>query len=380
MTGRRVGRDIEDRILDVEPAADVDEPVVAPGQPLVAGRFELGDQPALENQRAELGARRPVVDDLRPARPGRRRRGRGEVRSRPAADRHRLADVQDLAGRVAEQVHARVRRQLTELGGRTDGVVDAARAPPAPPPARAEPAERPDLGAATRAPAPRGRQQRQRISDGDRVGAQPREQRAQHAVHTSRRPRARGARARPRSRARPRARRAPACVAAAAASAPPPPCRSRAGWATPDRSDQTPGAARGDRTARCVRPGSARPAAAPAGGSTSSSDGAESTIACVIPVKRWIPRCNGALVRHSELQRSCSSPPPTSTAPTSVISQASPARPLVSVSTTRNSAVATGADSRSEIAIELVTLTVIRLGPDDMRRRRAGGGSRIPEI
>ena len=43
-----------------------------------------------------------------------------------------------------------------------------------------------------------------------------------------------------------------------------------------------------------------------------------------MPVKRWIPRCNGALVRHSELQRSCSSPPPTSTAPTSVISHASP--------------------------------------------------------
>ncbi len=102
------------------------------------------------------------------------------------------------------------------------------------------------------------------------------------------------------------------------------------------------------------------------GGSTSSSDGAESTIACVIPVKRWIPRCSGALVRHSELQRSCSSPPPTSTAPTSVISQASPARPLVSVSTTRNSAVVTGADSRSETAIGLLTPTVIRLDPDDM--------------
>ena len=86
------------------------------------------------------------------------------------------------------------------------------------------------------------------------------------------------------------------------------------------------------------------------GGSTSSSDGAPSTIAWVIPVSRWIPRRSGALVRHSELQRSCSSPPPTSTAPTSVSSQASPARPLVSVSTTRNSAVAIGADSRSTCA------------------------------
>ncbi len=31
--GGRLGRDLEDRERDVEPAADVDEPVVAPGQP-----------------------------------------------------------------------------------------------------------------------------------------------------------------------------------------------------------------------------------------------------------------------------------------------------------------------------------------------------------
>ncbi len=67
-----------------------------------------------------------------------------------------------------------------------------------------------------------------------------------------------------------------------------------------------------------------------------------STIAWVIPVKRWIPRCSGRSVRVSESQVSCSSPPPTSTAPTSVISHRSPLRPLVSVSTARNSDEASG--------------------------------------
>ena len=61
-----------------------------------------------------------------------------------------------------------------------------------------------------------------------------------------------------------------------------------------------------------------------------------------MPVKRWIPRESGARTVSSVSQRSCSSPPPTSTAPTSVSSQASPASPFVSVSTTRNSVVATG--------------------------------------
>lgn len=86
-------------------------------------------------------------------------------------------------------------------------------------------------------------------------------------------------------------------------------------------------------------------------------------MAWVIPVKRWIPRRSGALVRHNELQRSCSSPPPTSTAPTSVISHASPPSPFVSVSTTRNSAVAKGALSRESGALRAIW-PVIRLGPD----------------
>ena len=66
-----------------------------------------------------------------------------------------------------------------------------------------------------------------------------------------------------------------------------------------------------------------------------------------MPVKRWIPRDSGRSVRTSESNVSCSSPPPTSTAPTSVSSQRSPARPLVSVSTARNSAGASGWSSRS---------------------------------
>ena len=74
-------------------------------------------------------------------------------------------------------------------------------------------------------------------------------------------------------------------------------------------------------------------------GSIASAGGASSTIACEIWVKRWIPRPSGALTASSVSQRSCSSPPPTSTAPISVTSQSSPDRPLVSVSTTRYSAV-----------------------------------------
>ena len=73
VAGRRIGRDLENRILDIEPATDVHQPIVTPGQSLVAGRAQLGDQPALEDQRAELGDRRAVVDDLRLAGPGGRR-------------------------------------------------------------------------------------------------------------------------------------------------------------------------------------------------------------------------------------------------------------------------------------------------------------------
>ena len=93
---------------------------------------------------------------------------------------------------------------------------------------------------------------------------------------------------------------------------------------------------------------STRPSSSsPRSSSTSWAGGAASTIACVMPVKRWIPRESGRSVRTSESNVSCSSPPPTSTAPTSVSSQRSEASPLVSVSTATNSAPATGWSSKS---------------------------------
>ena len=98
--GRRLGGDLEDRERDVEPAADVHEPVVAACQADVAGRAQLLDQPVLEHQRARapsawLGSRRSRR--ARSTAAG-ARRGR-EVRARPAADRDRLADVQRRARR-----------------------------------------------------------------------------------------------------------------------------------------------------------------------------------------------------------------------------------------------------------------------------------------
>jgi hypothetical protein len=93
---------------------------------------------------------------------------------------------------------------------------------------------------------------------------------------------------------------------------------------------------------------STRPASRSAkAGSTTSGGGAPAIIAWVIPVKRWMPADSGEETPTSDDQRSCSSPPPTSTAPTSVSSQRSRARPFVSVSTATNSAVASGWESRS---------------------------------
>src|SRR3954447_19307288 len=93
---------------------------------------------------------------------------------------------------------------------------------------------------------------------------------------------------------------------------------------------------------------STRPSSIPATcGSTASGSGADDAMACVIPVKRWIPRCSGMCGRTSDDQLSCSSPPPTSTAPTSVSSQSPPARPFVSTSTARYSASVVGVTSRS---------------------------------
>ncbi len=115
-SGGRLARDLEDRIGDVEAAAQVDEGVVALVDD-VAGRAQLADEPVFEEQRAELGVRRAMVDDRRLLGPALVRRRRREVRPRPRAQRDRLADVEDLAGRVSHDVdagfvgHARGRRR-----------------------------------------------------------------------------------------------------------------------------------------------------------------------------------------------------------------------------------------------------------------------------
>ena len=101
------------------------------------------------------------------------------------------------------------------------------------------------------------------------------------------------------------------------------------------------------RSKRALWAMSTRPSRSPAiSGSTSAAGGAPSTIPCVIPVKRWMPRVRGRSTPTSESNVSWSSPPPTSTAPTSVSSHRSPPSPLVSVSTATNSAPASGWSSR----------------------------------
>ena len=70
VAGGRLVRDLEDRERDVEPAAQVDVAVGALLEVHVAGRQQPLDQPVLEQQRAELGLRRLVVDVLGLPRPG----------------------------------------------------------------------------------------------------------------------------------------------------------------------------------------------------------------------------------------------------------------------------------------------------------------------
>ena len=327
VAGRRVGRHLEDRERDVEAAADVAEPLVLSRQADVAGRAMLLDQAVLEHERAQLRVRALVVDDRGLDGPIGRPARRREVGAGAAPDRDRLADVQHAAGVVAEQVHARVLRQLREIELRRDGERRHAA-----------------LAARRALPAPAG--DRERVGDRQRVGAQPREQRAQDAgarLGVGERP-VRGLHLDP-ERVREHAQPAPVLERQQLARQ-----RRRAqdGRVGPLEADplERAGAARGGRTARCAPPAPGLGGARPSCGSTASRPGASATISCVIPVNRWMPRPSGRLQRTSEDQRSCSSPPPTSTAPTSVISQASPPRPLVSVSTTRNSALAIGCSSR----------------------------------
>ena len=328
---------------DVEPAAQVDVAVGLLLPALVARRAHRLDQPVLEQERAQLGLRRLVVDVLGLARP---RGGRREVLARAGAQAHRLADVERAAVGVAEHVHARV------LGQRGEVRPLRRRAPACSRP-------RPPRGAA----AARA-EQRHRLADRPRVGDEPREQRAEHARARLRvRQRAVGLR-HVDARARRRARRARAASAAARSGAPSPPCTARAAAASPARPGRTRRAARRGRSARSARRAPARAAAGPARAAPPRAAARPSSIACVIPVKRWIPRPSGIETPTSELQRSCSSPPPTSTAPTSVSSQRSRASPFVSVSTARNSADASGCGEQG-------------LGGEEHGRRTSGSYARL---
>ncbi len=107
-----------------------------------------------------------MIDQLGLHRPVRRRRRRREVRPRARAQRDRLADVQRLAARVAEDVDARLVGQPAHVG-----------------PALARAAQRAPAVGAARAHAPRPRRARggERVLDRRGGRAQPREQRAEDA-------------------------------------------------------------------------------------------------------------------------------------------------------------------------------------------------------
>ena len=163
MARGRLGRDLQNRKRDVEPAPDVDKAVIAPSEAYVSGRAQFFDQPVLEHQGAELRAGGSVVDDRGVGGPRRLGRGGSEVRARPVADRDRLADVQGCPGPIAEQVYAGVARQPAEvdLGSPQTG-----------------------HGAPTGWRTPSGTpgcQQRDGVSDREGICAQTRKQGAQHS-------------------------------------------------------------------------------------------------------------------------------------------------------------------------------------------------------
>ena len=164
--GRR-RRDVEHRVGDVEPAAQVDVAVLVLEADVARGR-ELLDEPVLQHERAELGLRRAVVDDVGLPRPRRAVGRRREVRAGARAQRDRLADVEHLARAVAKQVDAGVVGQARDVGPRRR----------ARPPRRAAPAVRRARAPPRRAQRP---QRRQPVADRHGVHAQLREQRAEHA-------------------------------------------------------------------------------------------------------------------------------------------------------------------------------------------------------
>ena len=112
VAGGGLARDLEDRERDVQPAAQVDVAVGLGLAAHVARRAQRLDQPVLEQQRAELGLRDLVVDVLGLGRP---RRADGEVRARARAQVDRLAHVQRPPVGVAEDVDARLVRQVGQV-------------------------------------------------------------------------------------------------------------------------------------------------------------------------------------------------------------------------------------------------------------------------
>ena len=285
------------------------------------GRLPRLDQPVLEHERPELRVGGPVVHDLGALGPA---GGGAEVGARARAQGHRLAHVQRPAAVVPEHVHARVVRERREVGAlrRRDplGGLGLPR-----PPARAQQVER------LRRPSPRSRTG---AGTGRRTRARRSARRA--APGAPRSPRCRAPR--PAAPARGGAPAGRTCARAG-------PCRAWAarGQSRPARSNACL-STRLSKLALCAI--STRPSRSSAtSGRTSAGVGAPSTIPWVMPVKRSMPRDSGRSGRTSESKVSCSSPPPTSTAPTSVSSHSSPPRPLVSVSSATNSAPATGCSS-----------------------------------
>ncbi len=158
-------RYLEHRIADVEAAAQVDVAIRPPSRKRhVAGWAQLLDQPVLEHERAELGARAAMVDECCARGPVAVARRGVKVRSRARPQRDRLADVERGPVLVAEQVDARLAGQGVELQRGTRPRRTRARHGRRAPPARAA-----------------RRQQLDGVADCRRVCAEAPEQRAEDA-------------------------------------------------------------------------------------------------------------------------------------------------------------------------------------------------------
>ena len=217
------------------------------------------------------------------------------MRARPRAHADRLADVDDLARRVAHHVDAGVVGQVGEVGLAPARATRPRRRRRWPSPARAAGAR------GARARAPRAPWSRGRTAAGTARRRRARRSRRRPARGGRPRPRSPATRPAPRSRrwrASGCSRRASATVHSCGGFGQRRPARSKA-WRSTRRSNDA-------LWATSTRPRSC----AASSGSCASAGGASSTIACVMPVKRWMPRESGARTVSSVSQRSCSSPPP----------------------------------------------------------------------